>query len=59
LSTDFLFFFFIIIVKENLADTKEVSGSRKSTKDIQWPKEQTMMSKTLRRKLKIEQHEPH
>ena len=35
--------------------------SRKSQKDRQWQKEkgQTTIHKTLHRKLKIEQHEPH
>jgi hypothetical protein len=44
-------------------DTKGVITSQKMEEEqtMQWPKEkgQTMIYKTLQRKLKIEQHEPH
>jgi len=44
-------------------DTKGVIRSRKSKKDWQYndqkKKRQTIIYKTLHRKLKIEQHEPH
>jgi hypothetical protein len=50
-------------VKENFEDTKGVIRSRKSKKDRQYndkrksTKEQTLIHKTLRRKIKTEQHE--
>jgi len=46
---------------EKVEDTKGMIRSRKSKdKTIKWPKEKedTMVYKTLHRKLKIEQHEP-
>jgi hypothetical protein len=42
-----------------LEDAKEEIRSRKSKKERIRTKEQTMISKTLHRKLKIEQHNPH
>ena len=51
-----------VYTKEKFVDTIGVIRSRKSkNKKIQWPKEkgQTMIYKTLHRKLKIKQHEPH
>jgi len=50
-------------MKEEFEDTKEIIRIRKSKKDRQHngqtKKEQTMIYKTIHRKLKIEQHEPH
>ena len=48
--------------QDNLEDTKGVIGSRKLKKDRQqWPQEneQRRIYKTLHRKLKIDNQEPH
>ena len=47
-------------MKKSIEFTNGVIRSCKSKKDtILWAKGQTMIYKTLHRKLKIEQHEPH
>ena len=53
----------MFILKEKFEDTKCVIKNRKSKKNRQYndknkKKGQTMMYKTLHRKLKIEKHEP-
>ena len=45
--------------KEKFKDAKETTRSRKSNNTMTKRKEQTMIYKTLHRKLKIEQHETH
>jgi predicted component of viral defense system (DUF524 family) len=56
----------LFLIKEEFEDTKGVIRIRISKKDktIQWKKEkrtkgQTMIYKTLHRKLKIEKRDPH
>jgi hypothetical protein len=45
----------ILFAWQFFEDTKEVARSRK----LQWTKRQTIIYKTVHRKIKIEQHEPH